>query len=162
MNHLKKYENFSTDSFTNKLYNKWRSFIDSLIENFEEFEDSGWHWSSGSMKNRNKLISLDWWPEFNCIMLHSGDDYVPSKKDYDVDYTGHFEDGKLVWETKEFNYKQRSKEVIKVSEELKDFTVSVKRLNDITGVNFSFSYNNKGGELRIVIRGVVKIKFNHK
>lgn len=162
--HLKKYESFSEED----LYNKWKGFIDSLIEIFEEFEDEGWHWSTGSKTSRHKSISLDWWPEFNCIMLKDGEFYidedsawwVPPEKNYNIDYTGHFKNGEIIWDTKDFNYKEKDKEVIRVSEESKDFIVAIKRLNELTDVNFSFSYNNKGGESRIVIRGFVKIKLN--
>jgi hypothetical protein len=76
MKHLRKYESFSEEA----LYNKWKEFIDSLIDIFEEFEDNGWYWSSGSKKGRNKSISLDFWHEFNCIMLNNKDDYIPAKK----------------------------------------------------------------------------------
>jgi hypothetical protein len=155
MMHLKKYESFSEED----LYNKWKGFIDSLIEIFEEFEDEGWHWSTGSKTGKHKSISLDW-PEFNCIMLKDEEFYIPAEKNYNIDYTGNFKNGEIIWDTKDFNYKEKNKEVIRVSEESKDFIVAIKRLNELTGVDFSFSYNNKGGESRIVIRGFVKIKFN--
>jgi hypothetical protein len=154
MKHLRKYESFSEEA----LYNKWREFIDSLIDIFEEFEDNGWYWSSGSKKGRNKSISLDFWPEFNCIMLNDKDDYIPAQKSYEVDYTGHFKSGEIIWNTEYFNYIEKSDDIEKISEELEDFLVAINRLNDATGVDFSFSYNSKGGELKIVIQGFVKIK----
>jgi hypothetical protein len=154
MKHLRKYESFSEEA----LYNKWKEFIDSLIDIFEEFEDNGWYWSSGSKKGRNKSISLDFWPEFNCIMLNDKDDYIPAQKSYEVDYTGHFKSGEIIWNTEYFNYIEKSDDIEKISEELEDFLVAINRLNDATGVDFSFSYNSKGGELKIVIQGFVKIK----
>lgn len=153
MKNLRKYESFSEEA----LYNKWREFIDLLIEIFEEFEDDGWYWSSGRKHGRNKSISLDWWPEFNCIMLKGEDNYIPAQKNYKIDYTGYFENGEIIWDTKDFNYVEKNDDIEKISEELEDFLVAIKRLNDYTGVNFSFSYNNRGGELKIVIRGFVKI-----
>lgn len=160
MKHLKKFNESNTIINEDELYYKWKDFIESLIFCFLEFEDNGWYWSSGSKTGRNKSISLDWWPEFNCIMLKDEEFYITAEKNYNIDYTGHFKNGEIVWETKDFNYKEKNKEVINISEESKDFIVAIKRLNDITGVNFSFSYNNKGGELRIVIRGFVKIKLD--
>lgn len=154
MKHLRKYESFSEEA----LYNKWKEFIDSLIDIFEEFEDNGWYWSSGSKKGRNKSISLDWWPEFNCIMLNDADDYIPAQKSYEVDYTGHIKNGEIICDTKDFEYLKSDNEVEKIKEELEDFLVAIKRLNDATNVDFSFSYNSKGGELKIVIQGFVKIK----
>jgi len=141
MKHLKKYESFSEED----LYNKWKEFIQSLIETFLDFEDNGWYWSTH--------------PDI-CVMLKDEESYIPPEKNYNIDYTGYFRNGEIIWDTKEFNYKEKNKEVIDISEESKDFIVSIKRLHDITGVNFSFSYNNKGGELKIVIRGFVKIKLN--
>lgn len=157
MKHLRKYESFSEEA----LYNKWKEFIDSLIDIFDEFEDNGWYWSSGSKKGRNKSISLDWWPEFNCIMLNDADDYMPAQKSYEVDYTGQFKNSDIIWNTKDFkliNSIEKNDDIEKISEESEDFLVAIKRLNDATGVDFSFSYNSKGGELKIVIQGFVKIK----
>lgn len=154
MKHLRKYESFSEEA----LYEKWREFIDSLIEIFEEFEDDGWYWSSGYKHGRNRSISLDWWPEFNCIMLKDEDDYIPAKKDYKIDYTGHFKSGEIIWDTKDFEYLKSDNEIDKIKEESENFIVAIKRLNDATNVDFSFSYNSKGGELKMVIRGFVKIK----
>ncbi len=159
MKHLKRF-NESIIYDEEELYKKWKEFIQSLIETFLDFEDNGWYWSTGSKTGRNKSISLDWWPEFNCVMLKGEESYIPSEKSYNIDYTGYFKNGEIIWDTKEFNYKEKNKEVIDISEESKDFIVSIKRLHDITGVNFSFSYNSKGGELKIVIRGFVKIKLN--
>lgn len=158
MKHLRKYESFSEEA----LYNKWKEFIDSLIDIFEEFEDNGWYWSSGRKSHydgRGKSISLDWWPRFNCIMLNCR--HSVYQKSYEVDYTGYFYDSKIIWDTKDFkliNSIEKNDDIEKISEELEDFIVAIKRLNDFTNVDFSFSYNNRGGELKIVIQGFVKIK----
>lgn len=173
MKHLRKYESFSEE----ELYNKWKTFIESLIDNFQEFEDNDWYWSSGSKSGRNSLwnksISLDFWPEFNCIMLNDKDDRIPAQKIYEVDYTGHFKNGEIIWNTKDFKSIEYIDDITKKLEELEDFIVAIKRLNDATGIDFSFSYNNKEffkfdrqsrtniptgfGDLKIVIRGFVKI-----
>jgi len=155
MKHLKRFNESNTIIDEDQLYNKWKDFIESLIFSFLEFEDNGWYWRTEPV-NVEKSISLDWWPEFNCIMLKDGDFYTPPEKNYNIDYTGQFKNGEIIWDTKDFNYKEKNKKVIDVSEESKDFIVAIKRLHDETGVNFYFSYNNKGGESRIVIRGFVK------
>lgn len=165
MIHLKKYESYSRENIQERLYGKWKEFIDSLIEIFEEFEDSGWYWSTGKKAHydgRGKSISLDWWPEFNCIMLNSDDDndvYIPAnQRNVEVDVTGYFLDGDIKFDTNIVKWGKYDDKVKKVKEEKQDFIVAVKRLYDATGVDFSFSYNNKGGEFKIVIRGIVKIE----
>jgi hypothetical protein len=159
MKHLKRF-NEDIETNYNRLYDKWKYFIESIIEVFVEFEDNGWYWSTGSENSRNKWISLDWWPEFHCVMLKGEEDYTSSEKNYTFDYTGSFRNGKITWETKDFKHDQKNEEVNRVLEELEDFIVAIKRLNDIDGVVSSFSYNNKGGESKIILRGFVKVKFN--
>jgi hypothetical protein len=157
MKHLKRF-NESIIYDEEELYKKWKEFIESLIETFLDFEDNDWYWSTGSKSGIYKSISLDWWPEFKCVMLKGEYDYVPVKDiDYLVDYTGYFRKGDIFWESEEFVEKVENKNK-EAFEEVQDFIVNIKRLNDTTGVDFKFSYNNKGGDLKIVIMGFVKVK----
>jgi transcriptional regulator with XRE-family HTH domain len=51
--------------------------------------------------------------------------------------------------------KEEFKEGSKEREEAEDFLVSVKRLQSEIGIGFKFSYNNRGGEKRIIIQGSI-------
>ena len=62
--------------------------------------------------------------------------------------------GEIKWETKDLT-DDKFKDLIDgpVLEEAENFLVAVKRLHDDTGLDFYFSYNNRGGERRIIIQG---------
>ena len=139
----------------------WNQFMDSITECFLEFEDTGWYWSSGSEHpNAPKRFSLDWPPEFNCIMLKEEDDYehIPTElRDY-IDMTGDINsDGEINWITEkmDFNDETLVKERNRIKEESDNFVTAIKRLQGETGNDFRFSYNNKGGDWKIIIQGRV-------
>lgn len=158
MKYLKKF-NDNHDQYMNMMYQIWNQFMDSIKENFLEFEDKGWYWSSGSEHpNASKRFSLDWPPEFNCIMLKEGDEYVPAemRKEY-IDWTGRItSDGEVIWDTKDLTDKKFG-DITEgpILEEAEDFLISIKRIQQETGNDFYFSYNNRGGELKIIIQGRV-------
>ncbi len=160
----------------------WNQCMDSIKECFLEFEDNGWYWSSGSENpNAQKRFSLDWPPNFNCIMLTEEEVYQPSDRRDLLDWTGEINsDGEITWDTKELKghnlapisgnnraflfskatwsmseEKEEFKEGSKEREEAEDFLVAVKRLQSEMGIGFKFSYNNRGGEKRIVIQGSI-------
>ena len=51
--------------------------------------------------------------------------------------------------------KEEFKEGSKEREEAEDFLVAVKRLQSEIGIGFEFSYNNRGGEKRIILQGSI-------
>ena len=116
---------------------------------FQEFEDNGWHWISDVSYGSG--ISVWQNPNFNCRMIHKEEsdprNWTLNKNPYEknIDITGEIKsDGSINWEMNEDETD---------SEDGKDFLVAVKRLHDETGLDFRFSYNNRGGERRIIIQG---------
>lgn len=135
----------------------WNQFMDTIKECFIEFEDKGWYWSSGSENlSSPKRFSLEYPPHFNCIMLKENDEYVPAelRKEY-IDWTGRItSDGEIIWDTKDLTNKEFGD--IKdgpIYDEAEDFLTAVKRLQSESGLDFNFSYNNRGGEMKIIIQG---------
>jgi hypothetical protein len=55
----------------------------------------------------------------------------------------------------ELEMAEQDKRRKKITQEFDDFLVAVKRIQAEIGVDFKFSYNNKGGEWRIIIQGAV-------
>lgn len=139
------------------MYGNWNKFMDTIKECFLEFEDVGWYWSSGSEHpNAPKRFSLDWPPEFNCIMLKDDYEYLPAqwRKEY-IDWTGRItSDGEIIWDTKDLTDK-RFGDISEgpIYEEAQDFLVAIKRICEETETGFYFSYNNRGGDLKIIIQG---------
>lgn len=137
----------------------WNQFMDSIKECFLEFEDNGWYWSSGSEHpNAPKRFSLDWPPKFNCIMLKDSHEYVPAqdRKEY-IDWTGRItSDGEVIWNTKDLT-DERFGDITEgpILQEAENFLVAVKRIHQESGNDFYFSYNNRGGDLKIIIQGRV-------
>ena len=137
----------------------WNQFMDSIKECFLEFEDNGWYWSSGSEHpNAPKRFSLDWPPNFNCIMLKDSHEYVPAqdRKEY-IDWTGRItSDGEVIWDTKDLT-DERFGDITEgpILQEAENFLVAVKRIHQESGNDFYFSYNNRGGDLKIIIQGRV-------
>jgi hypothetical protein len=141
----------------------WNQFMDTIKECFIEFEDEGWYWSSGS-ENPNsfapyqsiKRFSLEYPPHFNCIMLKENDEYVPAelRKEY-IDWTGRItSNGEIIWDTKELTNKEFGDITDgPIYDRAEDFLTSVKRLQSESGLDFNFSYNNRGGEMKIIIQG---------
>ncbi len=140
-----KYLRRFNESIENQIYGQ---VLDSIKDCFQEFEDNGWSWV---LADSGPSISSWQNPNFNCRMIHREEsdprnwhkDVTTSKAH--IDMTGDINsDGSISWDS---NIDQTN------SEEAKDFLVSIKRLHDETGLDFSFSYNNRGGERRIIIQG---------
>ncbi len=153
MKYLKKF-NEEFKSIENQI---WNQFMDTIKECFIGFEDDGWYWSSGSENpNSPKRFSLEYSPHFNCIMLKENYEYVPSelRKEY-IDWTGRItSSGEIVWDTKDLTNKEFGDITSgPVYDEAEDFLTAVKRINADSGLDFNFSYNNRGGEMRIIIQG---------
>jgi hypothetical protein len=155
--------------------------LDRIRECFLEFEDNGWHWialataASSIYTFINPSISIWKNPNFNCRMIPKEEAYQPSDRRDLLDWTGEINsDGEITWNTKELKghnltkvdsdnnatwsmseEKQEFKEGSKEREEAEDFLVAVKRLQSEIGIGFKFSYNNSGGEKRIVIQGSI-------
>lgn len=141
MKHLKRFN----ESMEEQIYNQ---VLDSIKDCFQEFEDNGWHWISDV-----SYPGISVWqnPNFNCRMMNKEEsdprNWTLNKNPYEknIDITGEIKsDGSINWEMNEDETD---------SEDGKDFLVAVKRLHDETGLDFRFSYNNRGGERRIIIQG---------
>jgi hypothetical protein len=140
-----KYLKSFNESIENQIYNQ---VLDSIKDCFQEFEDNGWHWISDVSYPG---ISIWQNPNFNCRMMNKEEsdprNWTLNKNPYEknIDITGEIKsDGSINWEMNEDETD---------SEDGKDFLVAVKRLQDETGLDFNFSYNNRGGERRIIIQG---------
>ena len=150
MKYLKRFsetldESSSNESIEEQIYNQ---VLDSIKDCFQEFEDNGWYWISDV-----SYPGISVWqnPNFNCRMMHKEEsdprNWTLNENPYEknIDITGDIKsDGSIDWEMNEDETD---------SEDGKDFLVAVKRLHDDTGLGFSFSYNNRGGERRIIIQG---------
>jgi hypothetical protein len=146
-----KYLKSFNESMENQIY---QQVLDSIKDCFQEFEDNGWHWISDSFPGTYPGISIWSNPNFNCRMIHKEESdprnwtlYHSSqnKDERNIDITGEMKsDGSIDWES----------DIDETDgEDGKDFLVAVKRLHDETGLDFNFSYNNRGGERRIIIQG---------
>jgi hypothetical protein len=166
MKYLKKFN----ENIEEQIY---KQVIDRIRECFLEFEDNGWVWLPGISYPG---ISIWLNPNFNCRMMTKEDDYQPSDRRDLLDWTGEINsDGEITWDTKELKghnltkkvdsdnnttwsmseKKEEFKEGSKEREEAEDFLVAVKRLQSEIGIGFKFSYNNRGGEKRIIIQGSI-------
>ena len=133
------------ESIEEQIYNQ---VLNSIKDCFQEFEDNGWHWISDVSYPG---ISIWQNPNFNCRMMHKEEsdprNWTLNENPYEknIDITGDIKsDGSIDWKMNEDETD---------SEDGKDFLVAVKRLHDDTGLDFYFSYNNRGGERRIIIQG---------
>jgi hypothetical protein len=146
-----KYLKSFNESIEDQIY---QQVLDTIKDCFQEFEDNGWHWISDVSYPG---ISVWHSPQFNCRMMHKEEsdprNWTLNKDPWgrcasdekNIDITGEIKsDGSINWES---NIDQTD------SEDGKDFLVAVKRLHDETGLDFNFSYNNRGGERRIIIQG---------
>jgi len=140
-----KYLKSFNESIENQIYHQ---VLDTIKDCFQEFEDNGWYWISDV-----SYPGISVWqnPNFNCRMIHREEsdprNWTLNKDPYEknIDITGEIKsDGSINWEMNEDETD---------SEDGKDFLVAVKRLHDETGLDFNFSYNNRGGERRIIIQG---------
>jgi len=147
MKHLKRFN----ESVEEQIY---KQVLDSIRECFLEFEDNGWYWiidPSSVYGEEQPGISVYHSPQFNCRMMHKEEsdprNWTLNKNPYEknIDITGEIKsDGSINWEMNEDETD---------SEDGKDFLVAVKRIQQETGLDFRFSYNNRGGERRIIIQG---------
>ena len=133
------------ESIEEQIYNQ---VLNSIKDCFQEFEDNGWHWISDVSYPG---ISIWQNPNFNCRMMHKEEsdprNWTLNENPYEknIDITGDIKsDGSIDWKMNEDETD---------SEDGKDFLVAVKRLHHDTGLDFYFSYNNRGGERRIIIQG---------
>jgi len=140
-----KYLKSFNESIENQIY---QQVLDSIKDCFQEFEDNGWYWVSDV-----SYPGISVWqnPNFNCRMIHREEsdprNWTLNKDPYEknIDITGEIKsDGSINWEMNEDETD---------SEDGKDFLVAVKRIQQETGLDFRFSYNNRGGERRIIIQG---------
>ena len=147
MKHLKRFN----ESVEEQIY---KQVLDSIRECFLEFEDNGWHWiinSSSVYGEEQPDISVWHSPQFNCRMMNKEEsdprNWSKKKDPYEkkIDITGDIKsDGSIDWKS---NIDEND------SEDGKDFLVAGKRIQQETGLDFNFSYNNRGGERRIIIQG---------
>lgn len=166
MKYLKKFN----ENIEEQIYNQ---VLDRIKECFLEFEDNGWYWIKDVSYPG---ISVYESPKFNCRMMTKEDVYQPSDRRNLLDWTGEINsDGEITWDTKELKghnltkkvdsdnnttwsmseKKEEFKEGSKEREEAEDFLVAVKRLQSEIGIGFEFSYNNRGGEKRIILQGSI-------
>ena len=148
MKHLKRFN----ESVEEQIY---KQVLDSIRECFLEFEDNGWHWiinSSSVYGEEQPDISVWHNPQFNCRMMNKEE---KKDRDFFIDWTGKItSDGEIVWESKDLtDSKFNNITEGHLMEEAQDFLVAIKRIGDNTGLDFNFSYNNRGGESRITIQG---------
>lgn len=151
MKYLRKFN----ESIEEQIYNQ---VLDTIKECFLEFEDNGWYWTKDEF---TPDISIRDFPKFNCRMIPKEDEYVPSGLRDSLDWTGEINsDGEITWATKELEgynpmteQREEFKEGSKEREEAEDFLTTVERLQSEIGIGFKFSYNNRGGEKRIIIQG---------
>ena len=141
MKYLKKFN----ENIEEKIY---KQVLDRIKECFLEFEDNEWHWISDVSYPG---ISVWHSPQFNCRMMNKEEsdprNWGKKKDPYEkkIDITGDIKsDGSIDWKS---NIDEND------SEDGKDFLVAVKRIQQETGLDFNFSYNNRGGERRIIIQG---------
>jgi hypothetical protein len=147
MKHLKRFN----ESVEEQIY---KQVLDTIKDCFQEFEDNGWHWiidPSSVYGEEQPGISVYHSPQFNCRMMHKEEsdprNWTLNKNPYEknIDITGEIKsDGSINWGMNEDETD---------SEDGKDFLVAVKRIQQETGLDFRFSYNNRGGERRIIIQG---------
>jgi len=118
----------------------YQQVLDSVKDCFQEFEDNDWYWSEGYSVDR---LSYHPMPHFKYIMKEREDEYIHTNKKR-FEFTGSMDsNGEISWEDKSGEE----------NEEFQDFMIALKRLQEETGLDFKFSYNNLGGEKRIIIQG---------
>jgi hypothetical protein len=146
-----KYLKSFNESMENQIY---QQVLDTIKDCFQEFEDNGWHWSIGSPDdaprgaNRTDL-SYHPIPHFKYIMKEKEDEYMPYHK-WDKD--GIFEFTGTIDSNGEISYTDKEGTE---TEEFQDLIVAIKRIQEEIGLEFKFSYNNLGGDKRIIIQGKI-------
>jgi hypothetical protein len=175
MKHLKRFnENREeTHPYAIHMRQAYQQVLDTIKDCFIEFEDNVWVWT-GTLLDP-KSISVWGFPNFNCRMVKKEDVYIPSEAATEfVDMTGEISsNGEITWRSQEMEFRdnpsidvmtKKEAELERAEQEQKrniikgefdDFIVAVKRIQSEIGVDFKFSYNNLGGEWRIIIQGSV-------
>ena len=149
-----KYLKSFNESIENQIY---QQVLDTIKDCFQEFEDNGWHWISDVSYPG---ISIWQNPNFNCRMMNKEESdprnwgKKKDRKDF-IDWTGKItSNGEIVWESKDLtDSKFNNITEGDLMEEAEDFLTAVKRIQQETGLDFNFSYNNRGDEKRIIIQG---------
>jgi len=139
MKYLKRFN----ESMEEQIY---KQVLDSIKDCFQEFEDNGWKWSGVYYDDSH--LSYHPIPHFKYIMKNQRD-FIDDKA---FEFTGSVDsNGEILWITK------KGKKSIEKSEEFQDFIVAIKRLQEETGLDFKFGYNNLDYEVRggkkIIIQG---------
>ena len=137
----------------------YQQVLDSIRECFLEFEDNGWKWVDDPVAMNLKSIPINN-NLFYCSMMNKEEsdprNWIKRRgRKYFIDWTGEVKsNGEIKWETKDLT-DDKFKDLIDgpVLEEAENFLVAVKRIHDDTGLDFNFSYNNRGGERKIIIQG---------
>lgn len=183
MKHLKRFNENQEETHPYAIHMRkvYQQVLDTIKDCFIEFEDNGWVWT-GTLLDP-KSISVWNFPNFNCRMMKKEDVYIPysfSVRNWQatefVDMTGEISsNGEITWvrgskvmefgdnpsidvmtkKEAELERAEQEKRKSKIKEEFEDFLVAVKRIQSEMGVDFKFSYNNLGGEWRIIIQGSV-------
>jgi len=158
MKYLKKFN----ESVEEQIYTQ---VLDTIKSCFLEFEDNGWCWiidPSFVYGEEQPGISVWHSPQFNCRMMTKEESdprnwgKKKDRKDF-IDWTGKITStGEIVWESKDLtDSKFNNITEGDLMEEAEDFLVAVKRIQQETGLDFNFSYNNRGDEKRIIIQGSI-------
>jgi hypothetical protein len=179
MKHLKRFNENTEETHPYAIHMRkvYQQVLDTIKECFIEFEDNGWSWIENRTDWSGDDMSISIWgfPNFNCRMIPKEDVYITSGSRTEfVDMTGRISsDGEITWDSQEMEFEdnpsidvmtkkeaelemaEQDKRKKKITQEFDDFLVAVKRIQSEIGVYFKFSYNNKGGEWRIIIQGAV-------
>jgi hypothetical protein len=175
MKHLKRFNENQEETHPYAIHMRqvYQQVLDTIKDCFIEFEDNGWVWTQWALNP--KSISVWNFPNFNCRMMKKEDVYIPSEAATEfVDMTGEISsNGEITWRSQEMEFgdnpsidvmtkkeaelerAEQEERRNKIKAEFNDFLVAVKRIQSEIGVDFKFSYNNLGGEWRIIIQGSV-------
>ena len=175
MKHLKRFNENQEETHPYAIHIRkvYQQVLDTIKDCFIEFEDNGWVWTGTILDS--KSISVWNFPNFNCRMMKKEDVYIPSEAATEfVDMTGEISsNGEITWRSQvmefgdnpsidvmtkkeaELERAEQEQRRNKIKGEFDDFLVAVKRIQSEMGVDFKFSYNNLGGEWRIIIQGEV-------
>jgi hypothetical protein len=122
----------------------YNQVFDSIKDCFQEFEDNEWEWSKGSSNPGTNLVQGSYHPlpHFKYIMRkreHNNYDPYPAFDYKKFEFTGSINsNGEIFWKTQRTTYKTNFS-----SQEFIDFVVAIKRIQDDTGLDLQFSYQNQ-------------------
>lgn len=180
MKHLRRFNENGEETHPYAIHMRqvYQQVLDTIKDCFIEFEDNGWHWIGSRLETpftSSFGISVWGFPNFNCRMMKKEDVYIPSGAATEfVDMTGEISsNGEITWTSQEMEFgdnpsidvmtkkeaelerAEQEARKSKIKAEFNDFLVAVKRIQSEMGGEFEFSYNNLGGEWRIIIQGSV-------